>query len=141
MTPAEQLRAYRSRHVIKAMPYGIASAIHGGHWCAVDGIFLVRGGSHKPWRHDPDEIKRLVKAAQTEALLPSRPDPDAVEVSPGTFLHHGLYLRGTPPAKREPWQRELQVLYEREKWGFRVYSEVLDIVRRAVQTAREEARS
>lgn len=28
-------------------------------------------------------------------LLPSDPDPNAVELRPGVWLHHGLYLRGS----------------------------------------------
>jgi len=31
---------------------------------------------------------------EPKPTLPMDPDPDAVEVAPGTFLHWGLYLRG-----------------------------------------------
>ena len=118
MNATEQLRLYRTRHVI----HPVLFAGDAGEACKVDEIRLVRGGSLKPWRHDPDEIKRLVKAAAAKAVLPSRPDPNAVEVAPGTFLRlparevHGmsrqLDLSGMP-------NRE-QLIAEARRRGMRV---------------------
>ena len=57
MDETTQLRAYRTRHVIRPTTYfGEPERVY----CGTDEIRIVprRGG----WRHDPDAIKRLVRA-------------------------------------------------------------------------------
>jgi len=62
MTTTEQLQRYRERHIIAWYEND------GRKWCAHDGIRVVPRFGRKlgqGFRHDPDEIRRLVKGAMT----------------------------------------------------------------------------
>jgi hypothetical protein len=48
-------------------------------------------------------VRSLPAEEAAKLKLPSDPDPDAVQVAPGTFLHHGLYLRGDSPSPGDPF--------------------------------------
>ena len=56
--PSERLRLYRTTHTIQMIP--LEHMVRGYEaYCSVDGIRIlpVKGGR---WRHDPDEIVRLM---------------------------------------------------------------------------------
>jgi hypothetical protein len=55
-----------------------------------------------------------LRMAKPPKSLPSEPDPNAVEVSPGTFLHWGLYLR-SKPTERYPEKKPMERYPENEK--------------------------
>ena len=98
----EQLRLYRSRHVIAVTlaPQTPDDPHSEERVCAIDLIrVLPRGGrrSHL-WRHDPDAIRRLVEDAANEAA--------AASISPGSAFDtlHRVAIRAGYEAVDSGWR-------------------------------------
>lgn len=62
-------------------------------------LCFVKGEPPRGWSYDrpaPPSPQLALFEEPAAPALPSAPDPEAVELAPGTTLHHGLYLRGEP---------------------------------------------